>query len=238
MFLVFLGFSALGTWQIDRLFRKLDLIERVNHRVYADPVAAPGPEEWSRISASADAYEYLHVSLSGTFLYEQTVKVQAVTRLGGGFWLLTPLRGSDGVVTLINRGYIAADAHDSRQTAGDAPAGLTGLLRISEPGGGFLRRNDPTADRWFSRDVQAIAAAHKLGKVAPYFVDADATTATGVSMTEEMRAAAGDPVGGLTVIVFQNNHLVYILTWYGLALMTVCAGYWIMRDENRRRCPT
>ena len=26
-------------------------------------------------------------------------------------------------------------------------------------GGGFLRRNDPAADRWFSRDVDAIARA-------------------------------------------------------------------------------
>ncbi|MFZ1181557.1 MAG: SURF1 family protein [Herbaspirillum sp.] len=235
MFLVFLGFLALGTWQVNRLFWKLDLIERVNHRVHADPVAAPGPDAWFHISASADAYEYLHVRLSGTFLYAQTVKVRAVTRLGSGFWLLTPLRGPDGVVTLINRGYIAADAHDIRQAASDAPARFTGLLRISEPGGGFLRDNDPATDRWFSRDVQAIAAAHKLDKVAPYFVDADATAAADVSMTEEMRAAAGDPVGGLTVIVFHNNHLIYILTWYGLALMTACTGYWVMRDENRRR---
>lgn len=233
MLLVFLVFLALGTWQVDRLFWKHDLIERVNHRVHADPVMAPGPDAWPHISA--DAYEYLHVRLSGTFLYAQTVKVQAVTRLGSGFWLLTPLRSPDGVVTLINRGYIAADAHDIRQAAGDAPAGLTGLLRISEPGGGFLRDNDPAADRWFSRDVQAIAAANKLGEVAPYFVDADATATAGVPMTEEMRAAAGDPVGGLTVIAFHNNHLVYALTWYGLALMTVCAGYWVMRAENRRR---
>jgi surfeit locus 1 family protein len=240
MFVAFIGFLALGTWQVKRLFWKLDLIERVNHRVHADPVAAPGPDAWpliaASVSAAADTYEYLYVRLSGTFLYAQTVKVQAATRLGSGFWLLTPLRSADGTITLINRGYIAADAHDIRQAANDASAEVTGLLRISEPGGGFLRHNDPAADRWFSRDVQAIATAHKLDKVAPYFVDADATAAAGVSTAEEARAvAAGDPVGGLTVIAFYNNHLVYALTWYGLALMTAGAGYWIRRDEKRRR---
>jgi surfeit locus 1 family protein len=51
---------------------------------------------------------------------------------------------------------------------------LTGLLRIGEPGGGFLRRNDPANDRWYSRDVQALAAARGLRDAAPFFVDAKA----------------------------------------------------------------
>src|SRR3546814_6228890 len=54
---------------------------------------------------------------------------------------------------------------------------VTGLLRMSEPGGAFLHHNDPDNGRWYSRDVAAIAAAQGLAgtKVAPYFIDADAT---------------------------------------------------------------
>ena len=51
---------------------------------------------------------------------------------------------------------------------------VTGLLRITEPGGGFLRHNNPAANQWYSRDVQAIAAARGLTHVAPYFIDAEA----------------------------------------------------------------
>lgn len=227
MAIVFLGFLGLGTWQVKRLFWKLDLIDRVDRRVHAAPVAAPGPDAWPTIAA--DTHEYLHVRATGTYLYAQTARVQAATIYGSGYWLLTPLRSADGTTRLINRGYIATGAHDVKEGAADGPADVTGLLRISERGGGFLRHNDPAADRWYSRDVQAIAQARKLDNVAPYFVDADAAP------TPEQGRIAGEPIAGLTVIAFPNNHLVYALTWYGLALMMAGAGFWVMRDEKRRR---
>ncbi len=85
---------------------------------------------------------------------------------------------------------------------------VMGLLRVTEPKGGFLRSNDPAAQRWYSRDVEAIAASQTLGAVAPYFIDANAAL-----------DAPGQPHGGLTVIAFPNNHVVYAITWFGLGLM-------------------
>ena len=233
MLVVFLGFLALGAWQVKRLFWKLDLIERVDRRVHSAPVAAPGPDAWSNVTA--DSHEYQHVRLSGTFLYAKTARVQALSRLGAGFWLLTPLRGADGVTTLINRGFISTGARDEKQGAADAPADVAGLLRISEPHGGFLRKNDAAGDRWYSRDVQAIAASRQLERVAPYFIDAEDTKDAESGAPEPQRAANGQAVGGLTVISFPNNHLIYALTWFGLALMTGGAIFWTGRDEKRRR---
>ncbi|RZI97154.1 MAG: SURF1 family protein [Variovorax sp.] len=222
---LFAGFIALGTWQVERRAWKLDLIERVNARVNAAPVAAPVPAQWSKISAAND--EYRHVLLSGTFLHDRETLVQAVTRQGSGFWVLTPLRAADGSSTvLVNRGFVPADAREHSARATNEPVGnvtVTGLLRLTEPGGGFLRRNDAAGDRWFSRDVEAIAAARGLANVAPYFVDADANPAQPL------------PVGGLTVIAFHNSHLVYAITWYGLALMVVGAAWLVRRESLRRR---
>ena len=108
--------------------------------------------------------------------------------------------------------------------SGTGEVSVTGLLRISEPGGGFLRDNAPADDRWYSRDVAAIAQARGLdGPVAPYFIDA------------ERPGPAGYPVGGLTVIAFRNEHLVYALTWFGLALLVLVAAVVVARDERRRR---
>jgi surfeit locus 1 family protein len=244
--LAFAGFVALGTWQLQRLHWKLALIERVEQRVPAAPVAAPGPERWSQLSAEAD--EYRHVRVTGTFLYELTTRVQASTELGSGYWLLTPLRSADGNVVLVNRGFIPApaadrtrrdlhnetrDARDQQSRADRGVAVVTGLLRMSEPGGAFLRHNDRASDRWYSRDVQAIAAARGLTHVAPYFVDADAAKAPADETSAD--GSFDRPIGGLTVISFHNNHLVYALTWYALALMVGVACLWFVREERRMR---
>ncbi|MGE5649899.1 MAG: SURF1 family protein, partial [Bacillota bacterium] len=231
------GFTALGTWQLQRLQWKLALIERVEQRVHAAPVAAPGPERWPHISAESD--EYRHVRLSGTFMDGKSALVQAATELGSGYWLLTPLRvaDGDGAIVLVNRGFIPSEAAGGvRQAIHDRPISqeqattVTGLLRLSEPGGAFLRHNDSVAERWYSRDVEAIAAARGLRRVAPYFIDADAEPARA-----DARLGGIAPVGGLTVVSFHNSHLVYALTWYALALMAAAAGLWIWREERRLR---
>lgn len=227
------GFIALGTWQLQRLQWKLALIERVEQRVHAAPVPAPGPERWPAITAESD--EYRHVQVAGAFLYRQSALVQAATALGSGYWLLTPLRRTDGTIVLINRGFVPADAAGRVRREFHDPAAfrehavsVTGLLRISEPGGAYLRHNDPAADRWYSRDVPAIAAARGLQRIAPYFIDADAAQ-------EHARPGETVPVGGLTVVSFRNDHLVYALTWYALALMAAAAGLWVWREERRLR---
>jgi surfeit locus 1 family protein len=228
--LLFVLFAGLGTWQVYRLQWKLALIARVESRVHAAPVAPPPPARWAQVTAASD--EYRHVRLAGTFLYEYTTAVQALSELGSGYWLLTPLCTADGQIVLVNRGFVPAAQggpkhYPARKAAGAAcpaagtPAALTGLLRISEPGGGFLRHNDPAGNRWYSRDVQAIAAAHGLGNVAPYFVDA--------AKGQDPAGAPDHPVGGLTVISFPNSHLVYAITWYALALMAAAAMWWAAR---------
>jgi surfeit locus 1 family protein len=242
MVLLFAGFFALGTWQLYRLQWKLALIERVDQRVHAAPVPAPSPAQWPQVTAASD--EYRHVRVTGVFLYSLSARTQAVTVLGAGYWLLTPMRVADGSVVLINRGFIPADApHETvnavEQDAGQ-PVTISGLLRISEPKGGFLRDNDPAHDRWHSRDVQAIAQARGLTQVAPFFIDADAALSQQMQQMQQMQqtpaeaAGAVQPVGGLTVISFHNNHLVYALTWYALALMVAGALVWILRGEQHK----
>lgn len=310
----FAGFLSLGTWQVERRAWKLDLIERVNARVAAPAVPAPAAAQWPGINADANAYQ--HVDVIGTFQHDRETLVQAVTDLGSGFWVLTPLRRTDGTTVLINRGFVPPDKRDPASRSDNAPSGtttVTGLLRVTEPGGGFLRKNDPAADKWYSRDVAAIAQARGLTQTAPYFIDADAAprqggagfgrqlapagrnspfgrssddaaappsvasssssipspSAPGTSLSAETTApaavaappsapagasrppagsAAGTapapaaaaqepiwPVGGLTVISFPNSHLVYAITWYGLALMVALATWYVARTERRLR---
>lgn len=220
------GFCALGVWQVQRLAWKQELIRQVDSRIHAAPVPAPGPASFAAVTRQAD--QYRRVTASGRFLQDREVRVKAVTDLGPGFWVVTPLEDARGFTVLINRGFVPPEraAPDTRiEGQVEGPVSVTGLLRISEPKGGFLRDNDPANDRWFSRDVAAIAKAKGLeGAVAPYFIDADAAPSPG-----------GWPRGGLTVVRFANSHLVYALTWFGLAFMSAAGAVLWLRDERRRR---
>ena len=199
--IVFLVLMGLGVWQVQRLAWKTDLIARVDARVAADPVPAPPPAEWAGLTV--ENAEYRRVSVGGEYRPDSDVLVQAVTERGAGFWVMTPLVTDYGWTVLVNRGFVAADRRDDRPLP-QGPQAVTGLLRLSQPDGAFLRANDPDAGRWYSRDTQAIAATLGLPDVAPYFIDAD-------------RAGESQPIGGLTVIAFRNSHLTYALTWFAMA---------------------
>ncbi|WP_267555574.1 SURF1 family protein [Rhizobium rhizogenes] len=215
---------GLGTWQVQRLHWKLDLIAKVDSRVHAPAVAAPGPAQWADINAENS--EYKHVQAKGTFLNDKETQVYASTELGPGYWVLTPLKQADGTIVIINRGFVPTEKRQPTtrpegQIGGETT--VTGLLRINEPKGTLMRSNVPAEERWYSRDVTAIADVRNLQTVAPYFIDADDTKNPG-----------GLPVGGLTQIVFHNSHLVYAITWYGLAAMTLGLAVFLVYFERRR----
>ena len=219
---VSLSFAALGVWQIERRAEKLALIAAVEARVHSPPADAPGPQAWPNIGFRTDAYR--PVRARGVFLHDRETLVQAATRRGPGYWVMTPLRTGAGWMVLVNRGFVPPEARGRAARRMGEPVGpvtITGLLRTSEPGGSFLRSNDPARDRWYSRDVAAIGAARGLRALAPYFIDANAAP-----------DGARQPVGGLTIVAFPNNHLQYAVTWFALAGLAVFGLVRIRRGEG------
>ena len=209
-------FAGLGIWQVERLAWKNGLIAAVETRSTGTPLDLDGAD-WD--SLDPEASEYQRVSVTGRFADEDRL-TQAVTALGGGFWVITPLELADGRSVLINRGFVSPEQRDAGIARPARDVTITGLLRASEPDGGFLRSNDPTGGRWYSRDVAELGADLQLDRVAPFFVDADASAET--------------PVGGLTVLRFSNNHLIYALTWFGLTGLCLFGLYLVLRDRWKR----
>lgn len=219
--LLFAAFVALGTWQVQRLGWKEDLIARVEARRAAGPVAAPAPSQ--PITRAED--EYRRITARGYFDHTRATRVQASTALGAGYWLLTPLKTDQGFWLWVNRGFVPLGQITPWQPQDKVQ--VTGWLRLTEPGGSLLQHNDPVAGRWYSRDVVALSQARALATpVAPYFVDA-------VAMPGEPPGAWPRP--GLTVLHFSNNHRVYALTWFALAAMVGAAIGWLLWDERRLR---
>lgn len=217
------GFTWLGIWQVHRRVWKLDLIAQIDARIHAAPVDAPGPAGWPSVDADHDAYR--RVRARGVFLNDKEAEVQAVTDLGAGYWVITPLATDRGFTVLVNRGFVPMEQKDPATRPGSqihGPVEVTGLLRITEPHGAFLQTNDPADNQWHSRDVAAIAQSRHLTDVAPYFIDADANP-----------AQQNGPAGGLTVIDLPNSHLVYALTWFALAAFSFAATVFVVRDRRR-----
>ncbi|MGI4731175.1 MAG: SURF1 family protein, partial [Janthinobacterium lividum] len=213
-------FLSLGIWQVERRAWKLALIAAVDARVHAPPQPAPALRAWRGLDAKRDAY--LHVTVRGRFLNDAETRVQALTEDGAGFWVLTPLRTNAGFTVLVNRGFVPPEgANPATRDPVGGVVNVTGLLRMSEPGGSMLRPNEPAQDRWFSRDVAAIARARALQQAAPYFIDADSAVNLG-----------GWPRGGMTVLTFPNNHLVYSITWFALAMLSFLGLIVVLRTQR------
>lgn len=213
-------FAGLGVWQVERLRWKTDLIARVDARLAAEPV----PLDRVPAVVGKDA-EYLKVRATGRFDHARETLVDALTERGKGFWVLTPFRTADRTL-LVNRGFVPSGrARPGTRAAGqiEGEATVTGLVRLTEPDGRFLRPNRPSADLWYSRDIAAIARARGLRDVEPFFLDTDAAPNPG-----------GLPVGGLTVVSFRNNHLVYALTWFALSALSLFGLVLTWKSSHKR----
>lgn len=204
---------GLGTWQLQRLAWKEGVIAQIEARAYSEPQDLPPEAEWGAFTR--EAQEYRRVRATGTFDHGSEVAVHGL--MSGqtrgqplqGFYLLTPLVLEDGSVVVVNRGFVPTPLRDDAARP-EGPLTVEGLLRAPEEQTPFVPDNDPAIGRWFTRDPAAIAQAHGLERVAPFYVDA---------VLDE--SGPDWPRGGNTVLTPSNNHLQYAATWFGLAAVLV-----------------
>ncbi|ASJ75686.1 hypothetical protein IMCC3135_28170 [Granulosicoccus antarcticus IMCC3135] len=237
-------FSGLGSWQLHRLAWKQELIATVDARIHAESVPVPDSADWNDMKVEELVYQRIY--LAGVFDHAAEVQSLAVTELGSGYWVMTPLLLDAGGTVLINRGFVPQAMREPAMRLTPEPVGrveITGLLRLSEPVGGFLRKNAPEAGRWYSRDTAAIAQTMKLaGPIAPFFVDVesrddasdiDAATENAGIFENTVDWAEEFPRAGLTVVAFRNTHLVYALTWFALAALSLFGLILLLKDWRK-----
>ena len=201
---------GLGSWQVERLFWKVDLIAQRQAAVAAAPVTVPSTLEQAR------GMEFRHVIDEGTFLHDKEIFLGATSEAGQmGYQVLTPLQEPEGRIVFVDRGFIPSELKDPATRASGQIQGtvrIQGLLRLPPAGKPvwFLPENRPDLNYWLWVDLPAMAAADKLGEVAPFYIDADATPNPG-----------GWPKGGVTRLELRNDHLQYAITWFSLAVALI-----------------
>ncbi|WP_181705908.1 SURF1 family protein [Chthonobacter rhizosphaerae] len=223
---------ALGTWQVERLHWKQALIARVEERLASPPQPLPAPETWADLTA--EEVEYRPVSFTGRYDHSREIHVFiALTQpkgplRGQGYFVMTPAMLADGRWVFVNRGFVPLDRKDaSTRPESQIPGDVTiaGLMRPAEEPSWLSPKPDVSRNVWFVRDParMAVAAGLDPARVAPFTVDAFAADLPG-----------GLPQGGETVITFSNNHLQYVVTWYGLAAALAVVYVALARKLLRR----
>uniref|UniRef100_A0A8D3BN39 SURF1-like protein n=1 Tax=Scophthalmus maximus TaxID=52904 RepID=A0A8D3BN39_SCOMX len=88
---------------------------------------------------------------------------------------------------------------------------VVGVVRLTEIRKPFVPNNDVERNRWHYRDLEAMS--HVTG-AEPIFIDADYGS-----------TIPGGPIGGQTRVTLRNEHMQYIVTWYGLCAATSYMWY-------------
>ena len=206
----FITLILLGSWQLQRLQWKNQLIDQFEARVAA-PAVSP---------LSADSVrpgdEFIRLALVGEFLHDQEIYLTGRTYEGNaGFHVVTPFLLADGRTILINRGWVAEAYRDRSTREFSLVAGqvtVDAILRLPASKGYFVPENDPDAGFWFTLVPSQIV--EYMGILAPvitsYYADALRTSEV-VTL----------PIGAKTELNLRNAHLSYAMTWYGIALALV-----------------
>ncbi|MBK5912474.1 hypothetical protein CCR85_13355 [Rhodothalassium salexigens] len=214
--------TGLGLWQVQRLDWKTALLAEIDARMDQPSVALP-----ARIDEPA-RWRYRPVRLTGRFDHAREHYVFSGRR-GGGWMVYTPLIRDAGPPVLVNRGLVPDDrrAPETRpHSQPEGPVTVTGIARLSRPGGWLVPAPEPATRSFYAADRDALAAAMGLARVAPVMVDAGVGTGEGAGAADTL------PRGGQTRVDIPNDHLEYALTWFALAL--VLLGVYIAYGFSRR----
>jgi surfeit locus 1 family protein len=225
-FAAFALLVTLGVWQLNRLAWKRDLLARIEALNSAPGL--PLGTALERANAGQDV-EYLRVVADCPGLDQAPyLKLFTIQERVTGFRAVSVCRVADGPYgsVLVDRGFVA-DADAARLPGPDLKAAehraVVGLLHAPSPPTFVTPRNRPAENRWFSRDVEAMAQALGARSPAPLFL-----------MLESPPPQGFGPIPSPLPVQISNRHLGYAITWFGLAL-ALAGVYVAFLIRNRRQ---
>ena len=216
---------GLGTWQLQRLAWKREVLARIA-ALQAAP-AQPIEPVLDRIAKGGDA-DFTRVKVTCRGLSTAPyLELYGLREGRAGSRLISACESFSLKYRsiLVDRGFVAdtISARPPVVEGGPEPIEVVGVLRRPEPGNSFSPPNTP--QRWFTRDVAAMAATLKAPDPAPVFLMAETST------NPEWKALVPAPVPK----DIPNRHLEYALTWYGLAAALLGVYAAMLSRAFRRR---
>lgn len=218
---------ALGSWQTRRGDEKAALQARLDAAEAAAPVVVSSNSAAAEVAAALPR----GVRLRGEFLPERTVFVDNRWLDGAaGFYVITPLRVTEELTVLVNRGWVARDSRDPARVPKvelpPGPATIDGLAVARVPRLLELGQKPQLQVPGIWPNLEPGEYGRVSGLAVAEFVVQQTS-----AMPDNLRRAWPRPSAGI------EKHRGYALQWYGLAALsaglTVFFGVRALREQFR-----
>ena len=204
---------ALGTWQVQRLGWKHDLLAEIDARIDGSPVLLPETPD-------PESDRFLPVVLTGTVESRELHVLASLKQIGAVYRVISAFEVEGGRRILLDRGVITTTRKNELRPSGAAQ--VAGNLHWPDEKDGFTPKPDVAGNIWFARDLAAMA---EILKTEPLMVVAREPVVSGTSVTPLPVDSAGIP----------NDHLQYAITWFSLALIWAVMIVFFLR-RSRGTC--
>ncbi|KAG8624354.1 hypothetical protein KVT40_007421 [Elsinoe batatas] len=222
---------ALGSWQVQRLGWKTELLAKFEDRLVRDPLPLPPTIDPNSIQD----FDYRRVYTTGRFRHDQEMLIGPRMHDGNeGYLVVTPFERDfenfpGNTKILVSRGWIAKEKGDQKTRPESLPSGevtVQGLLREPWKKNMFTPDNQPSQWRFFFPDVEQMA---QLTGSQPVWIE---ETMRPDLVEAYTRQDKGIPIGRAPEVNIRNNHTQYIFTWYSLSLATSIMLWMVVKKPS------
>ena len=235
-FLVTFAFLLyLGTWQVNRLEWKNELIKNIKLNLTKPSI--PLDDLLLEILPHNKSPDYRQVHFSGKFDTTKPFKLMMQmhkTPKGDtlGYHLIVPFLLETGARVLVNTGWIPQKIDPKEIPLPKGKLTLTGITKTKTGRSSYTPDNNFETHELFSLDPLELSHEKAWPTLLPFFV----TLTTPLPLIDQY------PLPGDGKISIRNTHLEYALTWYLLALFwllifVVYARHKIHQPESNKRTP-
>lgn len=219
---------SLGTWQVKRLKWKEELIENFSSRIDVPPMLLPEDIE-NRDIASIRFYRVL---IKGKFRHDQEILL-GPRQLDGkpGYHVITPLElDRKPYKVLINRGWIPkskAEQKSRPDSVTDEEIILMCTIAPKMKKNWLNLSNRADKNEFHTLDTEEFA---DLTSSAPVLLDALQDESIPISTLIDN----GLPLGKEKKFTLSNNHREYIITWYGISILTAIMTVFLFKKRSTK----
>ena len=217
----FIILLLLGSWQVQRLFWKTEIITEYKERAMSPAQQLP------QTPIIIENLRFQRLQLEGKFLHEKELFLTGRTYEGNaGFHVVSPFKTLDGRLLLVNRGWVSEAYREPEKrpfSVQDKVVSIEAIIRAPQRKGYFVPENEPDRGFWFTLKPDEMADFLQLEETITDFYADQIRTGDVITL----------PIAADLKIDVANTHLNYALTWYGIALSLL--GVYIAYHVNAGR---